>query len=60
MQTFDTPTPISMVLDIPAGRVHLVAADRTDTTVEVLPTDASPARDVRTADRQNRTPQGDS
>ena len=37
MQKFDTPAPISAVLDIPAGRVTFIAADRADTTVEVLP-----------------------
>ena len=37
MQKFDTPAPISAVLDIPAGRVQFIAADRADTTVEVLP-----------------------
>ena len=37
MQKFDTPAPISAVLDIPAGRIQFIAADRADTTVEVLP-----------------------
>jgi hypothetical protein len=37
MQRFDTPAPITAVLDIPAGRVQFIAADRADTTVEVLP-----------------------
>lgn len=50
MQNFDTTAPISVVLDIPAGRVQLVAADRTDTTVEVRPADAGKSRDVRTAE----------
>ncbi|SIM72075.1 DUF4097 family beta strand repeat-containing protein [Micromonospora cremea] len=49
MQTFDTPTPIAAILDIPAGRVQFIAADRADTTVEVLPADASKARDVKVA-----------
>lgn len=31
MQKFDTPTPISAVIDIPAGRVQFIAADRADT-----------------------------
>ena len=44
MQKFDTPAPISAVLLIPAGRVQLIAADRADTTVEVLPTNASRSR----------------
>jgi len=51
MQKFETPSPISAVLDIPAGRVRLIAADRADTTVEVLPADASKSRDVNTAER---------
>lgn len=50
MQTFDTPTPISTVLDIPAARVQLIAADRADTVVEVLPADASKGRDVKAAE----------
>ncbi|WP_326826334.1 DUF4097 family beta strand repeat-containing protein [Streptosporangium sp. NBC_01756] len=49
MQKFDTPTPISAVLDIPAGRVRFIAADRADATVEVLPADASKSRDVKVA-----------
>ncbi|USQ88927.1 DUF4097 domain-containing protein [Streptomyces phaeoluteigriseus] len=51
MQKFDTPAPISAVLDIPAGRVQLIAADRADTTVEVLPFDPSKSRDARTAEQ---------
>ncbi|MGW8064903.1 DUF4097 family beta strand repeat-containing protein [Streptomyces ziwulingensis] len=51
MQAFGTPAPISAVLDIPAGRVRFIAADRDDTTVEVLPADASKGRDVRAAER---------
>ncbi|MFF0366456.1 DUF4097 family beta strand repeat-containing protein [Micromonospora sp. NPDC005087] len=51
MQKFDTPTPIATVLDIPAGRVQFIAADRADTTVEVLPADASKSRDVKVAEQ---------
>ncbi|WP_331729520.1 DUF4097 domain-containing protein (plasmid) [Streptomyces sp. NBC_00028] len=51
MQTFDTPAPISAVLDIPAGRVRFVAADRVDTAVEVLPADSTKNSDVQTAER---------
>jgi hypothetical protein len=49
MQKFDTPAPITADLRVPAGRVRLVAAERADTTVEVLPADASKGRDVRAA-----------
>ncbi|MEV0235673.1 DUF4097 family beta strand repeat-containing protein [Nonomuraea sp. NPDC050786] len=50
MQTFATPAPISAVLDIPAGRVRFVAADRADTAVEVRPANASKSRDVKAAE----------
>src|SRR4051794_563036 len=49
MQKFDTAGPVSVVLDIPAGRVRFVASDRDDTTVEVLPAEASKKRDVKAA-----------
>ncbi|MEH0637096.1 DUF4097 family beta strand repeat-containing protein [Streptomyces bottropensis] len=51
MQKFDTPAPISAVLNIPAGRVRFIAADRVDTTVEVRPANASKDRDVKAAER---------
>ncbi|MET8755812.1 DUF4097 family beta strand repeat-containing protein [Streptomyces sp. NPDC004667] len=51
MQKFDTTAPVSVVLDIPAGRIRLVAADRADTTVEVRPADGSKSRDVKAAER---------
>ncbi|WP_128378806.1 DUF4097 family beta strand repeat-containing protein [Streptomyces cavernae] len=51
MQTFDTPAPVSAVLDIPAGRVRFIAGDRADTTVEVLPVDGSKGRDVKAAEQ---------
>ena len=51
MQKFDTPAPISAVLDIPAGRIRFIAADRADTTVEVLPANASKGRDVKAAEQ---------
>jgi DUF4097 and DUF4098 domain-containing protein YvlB len=51
MHTFDTATPITAVLNIPAGRVRFVATDRTDTTVEVLPADGSKSRDVKAAEQ---------
>ncbi len=51
MQKFATLAPITTVLDIPAGRIRFIAADRADTTVEVLPADASKGRDVKMADQ---------
>ena len=51
MQKFDTPAAISAVLDIPAGRIQVIAADRADTTVEVRPANASKGRDVKAAEQ---------
>ncbi|MFG1838831.1 DUF4097 family beta strand repeat-containing protein [Micromonospora sp. NPDC049175] len=55
MKTFDTPAPISAILNIPAGRIQLIAADRVDTTVEILPTDPTKSRDARAAEQATVT-----
>jgi len=51
MQKFDTPTTITAVIDIPAGLLRLIAADRADTVVEVLPANPSKNRDVQAAEQ---------
>ncbi|KIQ62881.1 hypothetical protein TR51_28715 [Kitasatospora griseola] len=51
MQKFATPTAITAVIDIPAGHLRLIAADRTDTVVEVLPANPSKSRDVKAAEQ---------
>ncbi|WP_127356290.1 DUF4097 family beta strand repeat-containing protein [Actinacidiphila soli] len=51
MQKFDTPAAISAVLDVAAGRIQFIAADREDTTVEVRPADPSKGRDVKVAEK---------
>ncbi|MGW4894343.1 DUF4097 family beta strand repeat-containing protein [Kitasatospora sp. NPDC004240] len=51
MQKFDTPAAITTVLDIPAGLIRLIAADRADTVVEVRPQDASKSKDVKAAEQ---------
>ncbi|PZG16593.1 hypothetical protein C1I95_17125 [Micromonospora craterilacus] len=51
MPTFDTPTPVSVTLDLVAGDVELTASDRTDTIVEVRPSDAAADADVRAAEQ---------
>ncbi|MFG3120504.1 DUF4097 family beta strand repeat-containing protein [Streptomyces sp. NPDC048201] len=51
MQKFDTPAPISTVLEIPGGRVQFIAADRADTTVEIRPTDPARSRDIKAAEQ---------
>ncbi|GIL26257.1 DUF4097 family beta strand repeat-containing protein [Actinocatenispora comari] len=45
MQTFTTTAPITAALDIPAGRIQFIAAERGDTTVEIRPADAGRKRD---------------
>ncbi|MGW5472596.1 DUF4097 family beta strand repeat-containing protein [Streptomyces chartreusis] len=59
MQKFHSPTPtpapISAVLNIPAGRIQIIAADRTDTTVEIRPADPSKSRDTKTAEQTETT-----
>ncbi|MDH6546599.1 hypothetical protein M2160_000723 [Streptomyces sp. SAI-117] len=44
MQKFDTPAPLTTVIDLPTAHVQVIAADRTDTTVEIRPGDQHPAR----------------
>ncbi|APY84419.1 hypothetical protein DCW30_04110 [Streptomyces alfalfae] len=55
MHTFDTPAAVSAVIDLPAGRIQLIAADRTDTTVEVRPADPARNRDVQAAEQVTAT-----
>ncbi|GGV65188.1 hypothetical protein GCM10010277_72350 [Streptomyces longisporoflavus] len=50
MQKFDTPAPVTAVVDIAAGSLRIIAADRADTTVEVLPANANKSRDVKAAE----------
>jgi hypothetical protein len=51
MRRFTTPAPITAILDIPAGRIQFVAADRADTTVEIRPANPSKGRDVKLAEQ---------
>jgi len=51
MPTFDTPAPISVSLDIGAGSAEIIASDRTDTVVEVRPTDPAKKIDVGAAEQ---------
>ena len=51
MPIFDTPEPITAILDLGAGSVRLVATDRDDTTVEVSPRDPNRASDVRASEQ---------
>ena len=49
MPRFETPQPIAVTVDIFLGQVEVIASDRTDTVVEVRPSDAAKKDDVRTA-----------
>ncbi len=50
MPSFDTPSAISARIELAVGDLQVRAGDRDTTTVEVQPTDASRADDVRMAD----------
>jgi hypothetical protein len=49
MPEFETPQPIAVTVDLFIGHVEVIASDRTDTLVEVRPTDAAKKDDVRAA-----------
>ncbi|TDB70397.1 DUF4097 family beta strand repeat-containing protein [Micromonospora sp. KC723] len=49
MPSYETPEPISVTLELGAGDVRITASDRTDTVVEVRPSDESDESDVRAA-----------
>lgn len=51
MNKFDTTAPVSAVVDIPAGRVQVIAADRADATVDVRPANVAKSRDVKAAEQ---------
>ncbi|WP_433237985.1 DUF4097 family beta strand repeat-containing protein [Actinomadura nitritigenes] len=51
MTTFATPAPITATLEVPAGRVQVIAADRADTSVQVRPADPGKNRDAKAAEQ---------
>ncbi|MCU1416523.1 MAG: hypothetical protein JWP32_697 [Schumannella sp.] len=50
MPTYNTPGPIDLAVDLPFGRLDVVAADRSDTVVTVSPTNPGSASDRRGAE----------
>jgi hypothetical protein len=60
MPTFATPEPITVSIELSVGDVRIVATDRTDTVVQVRPSDDSRELDVRDAEqtRVEQTPDG--
>ena len=51
MPTFDTPEPISVTVEIGVGDIRIVAGDRTDTVVEVRPSNSAKKSDVTAAEQ---------
>jgi DUF4097 and DUF4098 domain-containing protein YvlB len=51
MPTFDASGPITAVVEIPSGDIHLAATERLEVSVEVSPLDASRDEDVEAAER---------
>jgi len=51
MPTFDTPEPLSVTVELGVGDLQIVASDRTDTMVEVRPSDAAKKADVTAAEQ---------
>ena len=49
MPAFDTPEPISVTLELGSANVRMTASSRTDTVVEVRPSDKADESDVKTA-----------
>jgi hypothetical protein len=51
MPTFDTPEPIAVTVELGVGDLRIVAGDRTETTVEVRPSDPAKKADVTAAEQ---------
>ena len=51
MTTFDTPDPISVDVELGVGDLRIEASDRTETTVEVRPSDPDNKADVTAAEQ---------
>ncbi|HEX4788781.1 MAG TPA: DUF4097 family beta strand repeat-containing protein [Actinospica sp.] len=50
LSNFNTPSPISVDLDLYVADVHVIASDRADTIVEVRPRDPGKPADVKAAE----------
>jgi hypothetical protein len=51
MPTFDTPEPISVIVELGVGHLQMAATDRADTVVEVEPSDPTKPSDVAAAEK---------
>jgi DUF4097 and DUF4098 domain-containing protein YvlB len=50
MDTFETPEPITAIVEINMGDIHITTSDRTDTVVEVRASDAAHKADIAAAE----------
>ncbi|MGH3195529.1 MAG: DUF4097 family beta strand repeat-containing protein [Streptosporangiaceae bacterium] len=50
LSNFNTPSPIAVTLDLYVADVHIVASGRTDTIVEVRPSDPGKSADIKAAE----------
>lgn len=51
MPTFDTPAPVHARVDVAGGSVRVIASDRTDTVVDVRPSNPRSSADVQAAEQ---------
>jgi DUF4097 and DUF4098 domain-containing protein YvlB len=51
MPSYDTPRPITATVELVIGDLRIIAAERTDTVVEVRPSDPGSVADARAADQ---------
>jgi DUF4097 and DUF4098 domain-containing protein YvlB len=51
MPVFQTPEPIAVSIELGVADIHIAASERTDTLVEVRPTDSAKAADVAAAEQ---------
>ncbi|MET7904901.1 DUF4097 family beta strand repeat-containing protein [Streptomyces sp. NPDC005355] len=58
MPTFDTPEPISVTLEFDIGVARIIASERRDTVVEVLPSNGAEDADIRAAQQTKVTYSG--
>ncbi|GAA1708193.1 DUF4097 family beta strand repeat-containing protein [Isoptericola hypogeus] len=59
MPTFPAPHPVPVTVDVPFGNLHVVASERDDVVVTVLPTEPTKSGSVRAADEVRVDRDGD-
>jgi len=59
MPTFPTSAPVPVVVDVPFGNLHVVAGERDDVVVTVLPADPAKSGSVRAAEETRVQRDGD-